>query len=792
MKSKIRAILAIIVSVLMLCSALSVGVVSVSAAPGDVVVDYNFDDGSNGGFDRSFNENGYIVFDATTADWQNTYAYMNLNANTLYKVTFSAKANKDASLAFKINNNWAGDTVKESVAVTTEWQDFELIVNSGELAGAIVMFASDYTAGDAAIYCIDNLKIVETVDPALIGKVINGDFENGSEGWILNDTASVENGALKIDNCNQWAEAAMANIAVEVGTEYTLSWKSQRISGNGAFLMFVLKGDNSNHASSGQNWMNNPSTDWVENSLKFTAEEAYLKLKLSAEVADPGVILIDDIKLTAVPKPVVGQITNGDFETGDLQAWNKWQDTEVNAAAAHSGSYGANIKGNGGWGGMLDQHFQVEDGKTYEFSFWYKVNSSGFNWSLKGDATGTNYTSGWVTASEWTQVTQTFIASGDTSIFLNINGGGNGVAEDAYIDDIKLFELKDPSDDGFIKNGDFETGKAAPWSIYSTSEVCAEAAHSGDYGLKMISDGGWGGTGDQTFTIEAGKSYRVTMWIKTIENGVNVQIQDGGNTVAGGWVNNAPEWTQLTYEFTATSANGKINFCGGGNGIATTVYVDDIKVKEMIDPSYDGYITNGDFETGELFPWDNLWGSCPSVEIVEGGKDSAYALSVVSGQWKHVRQASIAVEANTNYKITAWVKNAQGMSLLVKDGSDAVDIVNAGIEAGDEWTEFVIEFNTGDYTSIIFSLMGNNAEAAFGTFDNIVMEKIENTVIYGDANGDGAVNARDAALLQQYVAGVEVTLDMASGDANGDGAVNARDAALLQQYVAGWDVTLGA
>ena len=30
-----------------------------------------------------------------------------------------------------------------------------------------------------------------------------------------------------------------------------------------------------------------------------------------------------------------------------------------------------------------------------------------------------------------------------------------------------------------------------------------------------------------------------------------------------------------------------------------------------------------------------------------------------------------------------------------------------------------------------------------------------------------------------------------NGDANGDGAVNARDAALLQQYLADWDVVLG-
>ena len=63
--------------------------------------------------------------------------------------------------------------------------------------------------------------------------------------------------------------------------------------------------------------------------------------------------------------------------------------------------------------------------------------------------------------------------------------------------------------------------------------------------------------------------------------------------------------------------------------------------------------------------------------------------------------------------------------------------------------------------------------------------------VIGDATGDGLVNARDVALLQQAVAGWDATL-AASADANGDGLVNARDVALLQQFVAGWDVTLGA
>ena len=63
--------------------------------------------------------------------------------------------------------------------------------------------------------------------------------------------------------------------------------------------------------------------------------------------------------------------------------------------------------------------------------------------------------------------------------------------------------------------------------------------------------------------------------------------------------------------------------------------------------------------------------------------------------------------------------------------------------------------------------------------------------IPGDPNGDGEVNAKDAVLLAQKLAGWTIELDENAADCNGDGAVNAKDAVLLAQYLAGWSVTLG-
>ena len=64
-------------------------------------------------------------------------------------------------------------------------------------------------------------------------------------------------------------------------------------------------------------------------------------------------------------------------------------------------------------------------------------------------------------------------------------------------------------------------------------------------------------------------------------------------------------------------------------------------------------------------------------------------------------------------------------------------------------------------------------------------------VTYGDLNGDGDINNRDLALMQQYINGWKVEVDAEAADVNADGDVNNRDLALLQQYINGWDVVLG-
>ena len=550
--------------------------------------------------------------------------------------------------------------------------------------------------------------------------IIDADFNDGMDGF--NNFSAVD-GALVLDGTSaDWANAYAYANAIQPNTKYVVTFCAKADTDKA--LSFKI-----NNGWSGTDVQEsaNITTEWAEYELVLTTTSALnspiFTIQTGTYANQGTVYYIDWVKVVEYKEPVVpGKVVNGDFETGDLSGWTAHQSTVISTGAAHTGSYGANLKGNGGWGGMLNQDVTVEAGKTYEVSLWYKVNSNGVNIQIKdGGTSGANLASDWVTKTTWTQAAWTVIPTTNIICF-NFCGGGNSIAEDVYVDDIVIKELKDPSDDGFIVNGDFEIGSATPWTTYSGTAVDAVAAKDGDYGLYIKNPtGGWGGTAYQDFAVEVGKTYEVTMDAKAIAGGQNIQIQNpvGGANAASTWFTKT-EWTTLTFEFTATADSVRINICGGGTGANEEIYVDNIKVKELIDPSFDGYITNGDFETGDLYPWQRIWDTQVNASIIDGGLDSAYAVEVSAANgktWGQLRQ-KITVVPNTDYIATVWAKNSVGMSLLIKDGDDTTDINNVGAEAGDEWVQITNKFNSGDYTSVLVGVMCNT-DTASGIFDNL-------------------------------------------------------------------------
>ena len=160
--------------------------------------------------------------------------------------------------------------------------------------------------------------------------------------------------------------------------------------------------------------------------------------------------------------------------------------------------------------------------------------------------------------------------------------------------------------------------------------------------------------------------------------------------------------------------------------------------------------------------------------------DACSAICEVCGYEREVSHNVIHVEAVAatcvaNGNIEYWYCDVCGMAWLNADCT-----LNTNLRA-------VITPATGEHT------YDDEYDADCNVCGDVreVPEKPATEVIYGDANGDGQVTGVDAALLQQFVAGWEVTMDLVAADANGDGQVTGVDAALLQQFVAGWEVNLG-
>lgn len=63
---------------------------------------------------------------------------------------------------------------------------------------------------------------------------------------------------------------------------------------------------------------------------------------------------------------------------------------------------------------------------------------------------------------------------------------------------------------------------------------------------------------------------------------------------------------------------------------------------------------------------------------------------------------------------------------------------------------------------------------------------------YGDGNGDGIVDVKDAVVIKKYIAGISVTIDLVASDVNADNVVDVKDAVKIAKKLSGMDVELGA
>ncbi len=307
----------------------------------------------------------------------------------------------------------------------------------------------------------------------------------------------------------------------------------------------------------------------------------------------------------------------------------------------------------------------------------------------------------------------------------------------ATIDNIYLYEAgesvevpTEPSFDGYVINGNFEIGSSNNWeNLWNNNTVEMVAGRDSLFALKGTALGQYTQV-RQKITVEPNTDYIIEVWAKNV-SGTTLIVKDMAdqNLKQTALQGSGSTWTKTTMEFNSGSNTWiHLGFMGGTAGNTWTI--DDVKMYEKVTEANDGYLVNGDFETGISSPWDNLWGG-NTVTIV-AGHDSNYGMKVNAGQYTVVRQ-TVAVEPNTDYVIELWVKDCSNANLLVKDSADKVNILNVSLPGGSTWTKVTAEFNSGSETSVFVGFMGA-ANGATYTVDDVKMYK--KPVAEGLLNGD--------------------------------------------------------
>ena len=73
--------------------------------------------------------------------------------------------------------------------------------------------------------------------------------------------------------------------------------------------------------------------------------------------------------------------------------------------------------------------------------------------------------------------------------------------------------------------------------------------------------------------------------------------------------------------------------------------------------------------------------------------------------------------------------------------------------------------------------------------DAVYTAVYETDGLIGDADKSGSLDAHDATLILQWIAGWNVEIETKTADVDGDGAVTAADASQILQKIAGWNIT---
>ena len=582
--------------------------------------------------------------------------------------------------------------------------------------------------------------------------VLFDDFSDGNtDGWNCSETIVVEDGAMK------WTTASWKNlyynIRVTADTDYVLTFKMKATKARTVEFKFL----NGSWDSSGiTSYPSTSATEWTDYSYEFNSgSNTSLVLLLQSHSAMD--IYLDDIKIAepasepetpeTPDEPTVNNaLTNGDFETGNLNGWNNYSGTTVTSAKVHGGSY-AMTSGNTAskYQTMTKQVFAVTPNTDYTLTYWCYYEGSNAQpsfYTYIQNAEGTSIASKTTYPSPsgaWEQVTVSFNSGELTSIVLYVK---NRTAEDGgtyYFDDfmIPAPEVEEPEQPGeivdpvipagnLVSNSTFENNSKSGWTVYNGTAVSNAKPKTGSYSL-LCKGTSWNGIAETSINTEVGKSYQLTFWYYIETAGFNWKVTGNstGTKYVGTWENkNLGSWQQVTTEFIADDTKVTFTLLGLDESSSPVFYVDDVFIVEVLGPSNDGFIINGDFEVGKLTGWSVHQNTKVSAEASNG---SMYGVNLIgNGGWGGMLNQAFKTTKGLKYVLTFDLKvNNYGVNMQVRNKADDATLASKwfSLAQNSEWATYTFEFTAVSIDTYLNFCGGGGGSSTGG--ENVYMDNVK-------------------------------------------------------------------
>jgi hypothetical protein len=341
-------------------------------------------------------------FEETTVDGDNIWKLTNLDfigmvtnyangidVSSMEKMHIDYWVPEDVTneLLVKIVNTVDDGEAAASLGTTVggSWQSIELdmsVFDGGDLANKnkITQILIDADAIEGVVY-IDNFYFYKESSNGPVfddGLLTNGDFENGSDSWLVgvddNSSAPVEtNGGNTYYSVNVTSagNAYDVNLSQKLeivqGNTYTLTFDAWSDADRSLLAGIGLSGgDFSSDAQSVSITATRTTYTLTLSSANFGAADARVLFDVGAET---GIVNIDNVSL------IIGTgnfVVNGDFENGS-NAWLAGVDDNSPAAVVTEGGntfYSVDVTAAGNsYDVNLSQKLQIVQGKTYTLTF---------------------------------------------------------------------------------------------------------------------------------------------------------------------------------------------------------------------------------------------------------------------------------------------------------------------------------------------------------------------------------------------------------------------------------------